>query len=74
MLSALVRPVVTLAFVLAQIALAGAWGMGVSGAEQAFAGLGAFTMMAVTYYYKERTEEKSAGRAAGEPPPPGGEG
>jgi hypothetical protein len=71
-LSALVRPVVTLGFVSAQIATAGAWTQGANGAEQAFAALSPFTSMVVTYYFKERSEQAAARRVAGEEPTPEG--
>lgn len=54
----LMRPAVMLILVSAQVGLAAAWVMGMPNAEQAFAGLGVFTMMVVTYLFKARDEEK----------------
>jgi hypothetical protein len=55
-----VRPFVTGTLVLAQIALAGAWTAGMDGAEPAFAALGPFTMMVVTFWFKDRQGEGEA--------------
>lgn len=49
-----VRPLVTFAFVLAQITLAFAWSIGTERAEQAFAALSAFTMMIIRDYFNAR--------------------
>ena len=54
---AMVRPIVTVALVLSQIGLALAWAKGADGAEQAFAGLGAFTMMVITFWFKDREDK-----------------
>ena len=55
----LVRPVVMLVFVCAQVALAVLWATGAwEQAEAAFAGLGTFTMMVVTYLFRSRDIEK----------------
>lgn len=70
---ALVRPIITLGLVAAQIALAVAWAMGLHAAEPAFAGLGAFTMLVVVYWFKERSEAKArAERTGGRTEPPTG--
>ena len=54
----LVRPLVTCFLVVAQVAIAAAWAMGMNNAEPAFAGLGAFTMMAVTFWFNDRSSTK----------------
>ena len=54
----LARPAIMLFFVSAQIGLAVSWVLGWPNAEQAFAGLGVFTMMVVTYLFKARDDEK----------------
>lgn len=58
LLDSAVRPTITIGLVVAQIGLAVAWAYGVPHAEQAFAALGAFTMMVVTYWFKARDEVK----------------
>ena len=57
-LEGLARPFIMIVLVLAQIGLAAAWVLGYGGAEQAFAGLGVFTMMVITYLFKSRDDEK----------------
>lgn len=52
-----VRPIATLLLVAAQIALAAAWALGADFAEPAFAGLGAFTMMVLTFWFKDREKK-----------------
>jgi hypothetical protein len=59
-LAGLVRPAVMLILVSAQVWLAVAWAAGLERAEPAFAGLGAFTMMVVTYLFRSRDAEKAA--------------
>jgi len=49
-----VRPVVTFAFVLGQLSLAGAWAYGAGAAEAAFAALSPFTMLIVRDYFEDR--------------------
>lgn len=49
-----VRPVVTFSLVAAQIGLGFAWAFGVGHAEQAFAGLGTFTMLVVRDWFASR--------------------
>jgi hypothetical protein len=55
-----VRPLVTVVLVVAQIALAGWWANGSSGAEPAFAALSPFTSMALIFWFKSRDEQKAA--------------
>ena len=54
----LVRPTVTWGLVLAQIGLAVAWTVGAPHAEQAFAGLGTFTMLVIRDYFASREDKK----------------
>lgn len=53
---ALVRPTVTWGLVAAQGGLAAAWALGLE-AEQAFAALGPFTMMAMTFWFRSREDQ-----------------
>lgn len=62
-----VRPVVTFAFVLAQIALAAAWAMGLADAKEAFAALAVFTGMIVRDYFNSREQQQ------GDPAGPAGQ-
>lgn len=50
----LVRPFVTAVLVVSQIGLACAWAVGAPHAEQAFAGLGTFTMLVVRDWFASR--------------------
>lgn len=52
----LVRPLVTLTLVGAQIALAYFWTAGAVGAEKAFAALSPFTSMALIFWFRSRDE------------------
>lgn len=54
-IKAAVRPTVTWGLVAVQAGLAAAWAMGAN-AEQAFAALGPFTMMAMTFWFRSREE------------------
>ena len=56
-----VRPAITVALVITQIALSILWAYGTPHAEQAFAAVGSFTMMAVTFWFKSRDDEKARG-------------
>lgn len=49
-----VRPLVTFAFVLAQIGVAIGWMAGMGAAEPAFAALSPFTMLIVRDYFEDR--------------------
>ena len=52
----LVRPVVTVSLVGAQVSIAWLWSVEkTEGVEQAFAALAPFTMMVVTFWFKERS-------------------
>ena len=55
-LRASVRPLVTFAFVLGTLALAGAWAVGAPNAEAAFAGVSPFTMLIVRDYFESRKQ------------------
>lgn len=57
---AIVRPLVTVVLVAAQIALAFVWAFFDGRAEQAFAALSPFTSMAVIFWFKSRDEEHAA--------------
>ncbi|MBT5774925.1 MAG: hypothetical protein HOH95_11180 [Dehalococcoidia bacterium] len=52
-IKAAVRPMVTWGLVAVQAGLAVAWATGAN-AEQAFAALGPFTMMAMTFWFRSR--------------------
>lgn len=54
-----VRPVVTFAFVLAQIGVAVGWMLGTPAAEPAFAALSPFTMLIVRDYFESRKQAES---------------
>ena len=51
------RPVVTFAFVLAQIGVAVGWMLGTPAAEPAFEALSPFTMLIVRDYFESRKAE-----------------
>lgn len=51
----LVRPIVTVGLVGAQVGIAALWSVeSTEGVEQAFAALAPFTMMVVTFWFKDR--------------------
>lgn len=56
---AIVRPLVTIVLVAAQIFLAYLWALGAAGAKDAFAGLMPLTSMALLFWFKSREEEKA---------------
>jgi hypothetical protein len=56
---AAVRPTVTWGLVAVQAALAIGWAVGAD-AEQAFAALGPFTMMAMTFWFRSREDSPTA--------------
>jgi hypothetical protein len=62
--STLVRPLVTLLLVGAQVVLGVAWAHGWENAAAAFAGLGTFTMFVLVFYFKERSDQRNADRLA----------
>lgn len=53
-IKASIRPIVTMTFVLGQVGLAVMWATSTAHAEQAFAGLSAFTMMIIKDYFDAR--------------------
>lgn len=59
---ATVRPAVTWCLVVGQVGLAVLWALGYTGAQDAAAMLGPFTMMAATFYFKSRDETHAADR------------
>jgi len=58
-IKATVRPTVTWGLVVVQAGLAVAWATGAD-AEQAFAALGPFTMMAMTFWFRSREDASAA--------------